>query len=158
RAGVEGRATHREMRQKILGVMPVRQALDHALQPGFCEGPKKEPDRSVDAFVRHGETHHTEGQRGLVPDTLSSYHRRSHRISRDMGIAMRLMSRSVGITFLTACLAVTLVRPGDAHGQGNLTLYCSPQIEWCQLMIAEFTRATGLKVAMTRKSSGETFA
>ena len=40
----------------------------------------------------------------------------------------------------------------------KLTLYCSPQIEWCQIMVQEFEKATGIKVAMTRKSSGETFA
>ncbi len=40
----------------------------------------------------------------------------------------------------------------------KLTLYCSPQIEWCQLMVEEFEKATGINVAMTRKSSGETFA
>ncbi len=45
-----------------------------------------------------------------------------------------------------------------ANAAEKLTLYCSPQIEWCQLVIAEFQKATGIKVAMTRKSSGETFA
>ncbi len=45
-----------------------------------------------------------------------------------------------------------------AQAAEKLTLYCSPQIEWCQLVIAEFQKATGIKVAMTRKSSGETFA
>ncbi len=45
-----------------------------------------------------------------------------------------------------------------ASAAGKLTLYCSPQIEWCQLMVREFEKATGIKVAMTRKSSGETFA
>ena len=45
-----------------------------------------------------------------------------------------------------------------AFAAGKLTLYCSPQIEWCQLMVKEFEKATGIKVAMTRKSSGETFA
>jgi iron(III) transport system substrate-binding protein len=40
----------------------------------------------------------------------------------------------------------------------KLTLYCSVEIEWCQLMVAEFEKRTGIKVAMTRKSSGETFA
>ncbi len=48
--------------------------------------------------------------------------------------------------------------PAPAQAQGKLTLYCSPQIEWCQLMVEEFEKATGIKVAMTRKSSGETFA
>jgi len=48
--------------------------------------------------------------------------------------------------------------PAPAGAQGSLTLYCSPQIEWCQLVVAEFEKATGIKVAMTRKSSGETYA
>ena len=45
-----------------------------------------------------------------------------------------------------------------ANAQGNLVLYCSPQEEWCQLMVNEFQKATGINVSMTRKSSGETFA
>ncbi len=40
----------------------------------------------------------------------------------------------------------------------NLTLYCSAQEEWCQLMARGFEDATGIDVDMTRKSSGETFA
>jgi iron(III) transport system substrate-binding protein len=51
--------------------------------------------------------------------------------------------------------AVAGAAPGAAE---ELTLYCSPQIEWCQVMIEEFQKATGIEVAMTRKSSGETFA
>jgi iron(III) transport system substrate-binding protein len=47
---------------------------------------------------------------------------------------------------------------GPAAAQGNLVVYCSPQEEWCQLMVNEFQKATGISVAMTRKSSGETFA
>jgi len=47
---------------------------------------------------------------------------------------------------------------GVAAAQGNLVVYCSPQEEWCQLMVNEFQKATGINVAMTRKSSGETFA
>jgi iron(III) transport system substrate-binding protein len=43
-------------------------------------------------------------------------------------------------------------------GADDLTLYCSPQIEWCQLMVEAFEKETGISVAMTRKSSGETFA
>jgi iron(III) transport system substrate-binding protein len=46
----------------------------------------------------------------------------------------------------------------SAASAEELTLYCSPQIEWCQIMIEEFQKATGIDVAMTRKSSGETFA
>jgi iron(III) transport system substrate-binding protein len=47
---------------------------------------------------------------------------------------------------------------GAAIAQGNLVVYCSPQEEWCQLMVNEFQKATGITVSMTRKSSGETFA
>jgi len=43
-----------------------------------------------------------------------------------------------------------------AHAQGDLTVYCSVQEEWCRPMMAAFEKATGIKVAMTRKSSGET--
>ncbi len=40
----------------------------------------------------------------------------------------------------------------------KLTFYCSAQEDWCQLMANKFQDATGIKVNMTRKSSGETFA
>ncbi len=40
----------------------------------------------------------------------------------------------------------------------ELVLYCSPQEEWCQQVVTEFERETGIRVAMTRKSSGETYA
>ena len=53
---------------------------------------------------------------------------------------------------------VSLVLTGTAAAQGALTVYCSVQEEWCQLMVNEFQKATGISVAMTRKSSGETFA
>jgi iron(III) transport system substrate-binding protein len=46
----------------------------------------------------------------------------------------------------------------SAFAQGRLNLYCSPQEEWCQLMVTEFQKSTGIRVAMTRKSSGETYA
>lgn len=40
----------------------------------------------------------------------------------------------------------------------DLVVYCSVQEEWCRDMATVFQRTTGVKVAMTRKSSGETFA
>ena len=40
----------------------------------------------------------------------------------------------------------------------KLTLYCSAQEDWCQLVANTFQDKTGIKVNMTRKSSGETFA
>lgn len=45
-----------------------------------------------------------------------------------------------------------------AQGSGELVVYCSVQEEWCRPMVQGFERATGIKVSMTRKSSGETFA
>ncbi|MEM7045137.1 MAG: ABC transporter substrate-binding protein [Pseudomonadota bacterium] len=47
---------------------------------------------------------------------------------------------------------------GAAEAAGKLTYYCSAEEDWCQLMATEFTKATGIEVAMTRKSSGETYA
>jgi iron(III) transport system substrate-binding protein len=46
--------------------------------------------------------------------------------------------------------------PGTASAQGTLTVYCSVQEEWCRPMMQAFERATGIRVAMTRRSSGET--
>ena len=40
----------------------------------------------------------------------------------------------------------------------KLTFYCSAQEDWCQLMAKGFEKESGVKVAMTRKSSGETYA
>ena len=59
---------------------------------------------------------------------------------------------------MIAVLVLVLAGAGPAAAQGQLTLYCSPQIEWCQAMVTAFERKFGIKVAMTRKSSGETFA
>ena len=39
---------------------------------------------------------------------------------------------------------------------GRLTYYCSTDIPWCELMKKEFEKRTGIRVAMTRASSGET--
>jgi iron(III) transport system substrate-binding protein len=47
---------------------------------------------------------------------------------------------------------------GPAQAQGSLVMYCSVQEEWCRAMTNAFERETGIKVAMTRKSSGETYA
>jgi iron(III) transport system substrate-binding protein len=48
--------------------------------------------------------------------------------------------------------------PFAASAQGELVLYCSVQEEWCRPMVAAFEKATGIKVLMTRKSSGEFYA
>jgi len=55
-------------------------------------------------------------------------------------------------------LALTVCAPMLASAQGNLVVYCAVQEEWCRPMVAAFERKTGIKVAMTRKSSGEIYA
>lgn len=58
-------------------------------------------------------------------------------------------------------LMATLVASGasvSAAQADKLTLYCSAQEDWCQLMARTFEETTGIDVDMTRKSSGETFA
>ena len=35
---------------------------------------------------------------------------------------------------------------GAAQAKGKMTLYCSPQIEWCNLMVEAFEKETGIKV------------
>src|SRR5512145_104947 len=54
--------------------------------------------------------------------------------------------------------ALAMLVPTLAAAQGNLVLYCTPQEEWCRGMVTAFERKTGIKVAMTRKSSGENYA
>ncbi len=68
---------------------------------------------------------------------------------------MKLSTRNCAV-FVAA--AAILAAPLAAKAAEKLTLYCSPQIEWCQLVIKQFQKDTGITVAMTRKSSGETFA
>ena len=68
------------------------------------------------------------------------------------------MTQRIGQVIATAAALAAFSVSGPASAAGKMTLYCSPQIEWCQLVVKEFEKATGIKVAMTRKSSGETFA
>jgi iron(III) transport system substrate-binding protein len=55
-------------------------------------------------------------------------------------------------------MLVLCVAPPSSFAQGELVLYCSVQEEWCRPMVAAFEKATGIRVLMTRKSSGEFFA
>ncbi|MFV2093440.1 MAG: ABC transporter substrate-binding protein, partial [Hyphomicrobiales bacterium] len=55
-------------------------------------------------------------------------------------------------------LALGIAWSTGASAQGKLTLYCSAQEDWCQVMARGFEEASGVNVNMTRKSSGETFA
>ena len=55
-------------------------------------------------------------------------------------------------------LAAIAFTAQPAQAQGELVVYCSVQEEWCRPMMQAFERATGIRVSMTRRSSGETFA
>lgn len=53
-----------------------------------------------------------------------------------------------------ACIAA----PQGAAAQGQINLYCSVQVEWCQAAATAFQKASGITVNMTQKGSGETLA
>ena len=55
-------------------------------------------------------------------------------------------------------IAVLLCVPGIAAAQVPLTIYCSILDEQCRNGVAAFERASGIKVTMVRKSTGETYA
>ena len=61
---------------------------------------------------------------------------------------------------VVAALVVSVIGAAAAPvaAQGGLNVYCSVQLEWCQAIANEFTRQSGLKVAITQKGSGEVFA
>jgi len=57
------------------------------------------------------------------------------------------------LLFVTAICYSTSV-----FAANKLNVICSAEIDWCQLMVTEFEKETGINVSMVRKSSGETFA
>jgi len=60
---------------------------------------------------------------------------------------------------VSAAIGIALLgNVSQAMAAEKLTYYCSAQEDWCQLMASGFEEETGIKVNMTRKSSGETLA
>ena len=56
-------------------------------------------------------------------------------------------------------ILVALFAPLAAAAQGQLNLYCSsPNTAWCQGMAVGFEKATGTRVAVVQKATGEMFA
>ncbi len=69
---------------------------------------------------------------------------------------MNRFFRAIGVFSTTAALmGLSAIAVQAAE---KLTYYCSAQPEWCTLMASAFEKETGIKVSMTRKSSGETLA
>jgi iron(III) transport system substrate-binding protein len=63
-------------------------------------------------------------------------------------------------TWIKSALAATalLGSTAIASAQGQLNLYCSVQVEWCQAVANGFQKASGITVNMTQKGSGESLA
>ena len=54
--------------------------------------------------------------------------------------------------FLAPTLLLILLSPRSVAAQGNLSVYCSVQAEWCQAVANEFQRQTGTRVALSPPS------
>ncbi|MFC3126215.1 ABC transporter substrate-binding protein [Pseudoroseomonas globiformis] len=57
-----------------------------------------------------------------------------------------------------AVLMLALPSAAWAQTAGSLNLYCSATLEWCQPIARGFERETGIRVALTQKSTGEMLA
>jgi iron(III) transport system substrate-binding protein len=66
---------------------------------------------------------------------------------------MRSQPLVLGLLALTSALAAS-----PAAAQQELTVYCGVNEEWCRPTMTAFEKRTGIKVNMTRKSSGEIYA
>ncbi len=59
---------------------------------------------------------------------------------------------------VAAALAVAALSPFPALAQGALNVICVVQAEWCNLVAVEFEKETGIRVALTLKGTGESYA
>jgi iron(III) transport system substrate-binding protein len=59
---------------------------------------------------------------------------------------------------MKAIVVALAIAPVAALGQTSLTVYCSIIDEQCRAGVAAYERATGTKVTMVRKGTGETYA
>ena len=71
---------------------------------------------------------------------------------------MKKEGMKIGKLSLLFCALPLVGLGGAVQAKEKLTYYCSAQEDWCQLMTKAFEAETGIDVAMTRKSSGETYA
>jgi iron(III) transport system substrate-binding protein len=62
------------------------------------------------------------------------------------------------VVVLGSLAAACLVAAPCAYAQGGLVVYCGVNEDWCRGAVTAFERETGIKVSMTRKSSGEVYA
>lgn len=71
-------------------------------------------------------------------------------------MSMTIKAKTIAFGAFAAMAFGAAATPASA--QGEVVVYCSVQEEWCRPMMQAFERKTGIKVSMTRKSSGETYA
>ena len=69
----------------------------------------------------------------------------SHRTARN-----RARNTAIVLTTLMACATSAVAQ--------QLNVICPVQAEWCSLAATEFEKETGIKVGLTLKGSGESFA
>ena len=62
------------------------------------------------------------------------------------------------LRILAAGAVAVAVLAGPAGAQNQLNVICPVQAEWCNAAAVAFEKETGIKVAMTLKGSGESFA
>jgi len=67
-----------------------------------------------------------------------------------------MFRRSLAAAGLAVSFSAAL--PAPVAAQGSLNMLCAPGADWCEAIAAAFQRDTGIRVAMTRKSSGEILA
>jgi iron(III) transport system substrate-binding protein len=75
-------------------------------------------------------------------------------LREDVMVYRRIASKASSAAVVLAALLASV----PATAAGTLTVYCAVQEEWCRAVATAFERETGISVAMTRKSSGETYA
>ena len=65
---------------------------------------------------------------------------------------------AAGSILLSGLLAAGLSGAAAAQDEGNLTVLCTPQEDWCVRMVQEFQDQTGINTSYVRMSSGEALA
>ena len=68
------------------------------------------------------------------------------------------MKNLIKIASIVLLFSITLFGLTNKASAAKLTLYCSVEIDVCEMLEQAYEKETGTKVAMTRASSGETFA
>jgi iron(III) transport system substrate-binding protein len=70
-----------------------------------------------------------------------------------------MASMKLSLRRIAALAGVALIAlAGGARAQGQVNIICSVPITWCEALIAQFQKDTGIKVGMTQKGSGEAMA